>query len=93
MRLYQEIEQLFKYRINSNVEIPSFLSKMDRFGKMDSRKTLELVGILARRTAALEDRLELIEATMSEKPAPSVSMATVEPTIINFPPIESKQLS
>lgn len=55
-KIYQELEQIFKFRIYSNAEIPAYLKKLSLIGKIDEVKKHEIFSLILRKLGEMEDR-------------------------------------
>lgn len=55
MKLYSQIEQIFRYRLLSNKDIPLYLKRMTNMGKVDDVKKAELFALILNRLGEIED--------------------------------------
>lgn len=55
MKLYSQIEQIFRYRLLSNKDIPIYLKRMTNMGKVDDVKKAELFALILNRLGEIED--------------------------------------
>lgn len=54
-KLYQEIENIFRFRILSNDEIPSYMKRMSGMGKMDEVAKQALMTLILSKLGEMED--------------------------------------
>lgn len=54
-KIYQQVEQIFKFRILSNEEIPAYLARMSRMGKIDEIAKHEMLALILKRLGEIED--------------------------------------
>lgn len=54
-KLYQEIENIFRFRILSNDEIPSYMKRMSGMGKMDEVAKQALMTLILKKLGEMED--------------------------------------
>lgn len=64
-KIYQELEQIFKFRIHSNSEIPAYLRKLSLIGKIDEVRRQALFTLILNRLGEIEDQ-ELIQTQVIE---------------------------
>jgi|GEM_PF-2797876 len=80
-KLHQQLEQLFKYRCNSNEDIIPYVKKLAEAGKFDEPKKVAVFAIILDRLGKQEDEAN-IEASVKE--AEPLAPVVDEPT----PPVE-----
>lgn len=56
MKIFQMLEQTFKYRITSNKEIPVYMKRISQAGKFDEPKKNALITEILLRLAEIEDQ-------------------------------------
>lgn len=59
MKLYQQLEQTFKMRINSNGEIIPYIKKLSEMGKFDEPKKIAAIAIILDRLGSMEDEKDI----------------------------------
>lgn len=57
MKLFQKIEHIFKFRIENNEEIPSYIQSLSEMGKLDEPKKIALFSLILSRLALVEETL------------------------------------
>lgn len=55
MKIFQELEKIFKYRLLSNKEIPGYINNQSRLGKIDDVKRNALLILILHRLGEIED--------------------------------------
>jgi hypothetical protein len=92
MKLYTQIEQIFRYRLLSNKDIPLYLKRMTNMGKVDDVKKAELFALILNRLGEIEDEqanlplenvLE-VPPTPTENPLKSAFLATSTPSEVGI---------
>lgn len=83
MTLHAQLENLFKFRINSNEEIIPYIKKLSEAGKFDEPKKVAVLAIILDRLGKMEDEAN-IERSLEEpasqlEPLPNSQEAT--PTV------------
>lgn len=86
LRLHQQLESLFKYRINSNEEIIPFIKKLSEAGKLDGPKQTAVFAIILDRLGRLEDI-----AQIAPDPASFVTSENIVTQPETGPVIETQQ--
>ncbi len=61
MKLFSSLEQIFKYRIMSNDQIPQYMKKVASIGKFDQPKVNAVITELLVRVAELEEKVQFNE--------------------------------
>lgn len=56
MKIYQRLEQLLKFRIYSNAEIPEYLKKLSNMGKLDEVRKQALIILILTVLGEIEDQ-------------------------------------
>lgn len=64
MQVYQELEQIFKFRISSNDEVVPYLTKLSRMGKIDEPKKMALFTMIIDRLGKIEKDWKSLEERM-----------------------------
>lgn len=54
-KLYEEIEQIFRFRLMGNSEIPSYMRRMSSIGKIDEVRRQALLVLMLNKIGELED--------------------------------------
>jgi len=86
-KVFSELEQIFKYRLLSNADVPSYITRMSRMGKVDEVQKIALFGLILTKLAELEDKLEVSNMPVVELSAPfPLTLPNDAPTV---PPIFS----
>lgn len=67
MKLYQKIEQIFKFRLLSSSDISSYMRRMSGMGKIDAVKTEQLLTLILVSIAQIEEKLERLEQQSQHK--------------------------
>lgn len=57
-KIYQELEQIFKFRILSNDDIAPYMKRMSALGKIDAVKSEAIITLILKRLGELEDQQE-----------------------------------
>jgi len=87
MKVYQELERIFKFRIFSNEEITPYLLKLSRMGKIDEPKKMALFTIILDRLGRIEDEQEsyeeMIKAAIEKEVSKRFPVRADEPPIKN----------
>lgn len=66
VKLYQQLEQLFKFRVNSNEEIIPYIKKLSEAGKFDEPKKVAVLAIILDRIGKMEDEATLQESLKAD---------------------------
>lgn len=59
-KLFQELEQIFRFRILSNDDIPAYMKRMSSIGKIDDVRRHEVEILILKKLAELEDREPIV---------------------------------
>lgn len=70
MKLYSQIEQIFRYRLLSNKDIPTYLKRMTNMGKVDDVKKAELFALILNRLGEIEDEALVLREVPVPMPLP-----------------------
>lgn len=54
-KIYQELEQIFKFRILSNDDIAPYMKRMSALGKIDAVKSEAIITLILKRLGELEE--------------------------------------
>jgi hypothetical protein len=63
MKIYQKLEQILKFRIYSNAEIPEYLKKLSLIGKLDDVAKLALFNLILTKLGEIEDKEDTLVVT------------------------------
>jgi hypothetical protein len=79
MKLYQQLEATFKFRINSNAEIISYIKKLSEMGKFDEPKKVVALAIILDRLGKMEDETTIKESLKVESFSEPIVPTQTEP--------------
>lgn len=79
MKIYQRLEQILKFRIYSNAEIPEYLKKLTLMGKIDDVKKIALFNLILTVLGEMEDKEE--EKVEIPPPAKEYTTTTINTDI------------
>ena len=65
MKIYQRLEQIFKFRLYNNSEISSYLTKMSNMGKIDDVKKIALFNLILTKLGEMEDKETVVEYSIN----------------------------
>lgn len=84
VKLYQLLEQTFKFRINSNSDIIPYIKKLNEMGKFDEPKKVAAIAIILDRLGKIEDEIDTQKSLAEITESPAVPQSEVQTT----PPLE-----
>ena len=89
MKLYLQLENLFKFRCNSNSDIIPYIKKLSEMGKFDEPKKVAVIAIILDRLGKLEDEA-IIQESLKESVLPEIPTIPEPPVAPETPetPIE-----